>query len=187
MPKCLYVAVRRLALQFRIVVFCWYPTVALYLKFGGYEKCLWQMISARYGEIPTTCLLAGKTVLCHLRHISKAIQGTDCITHIFPIAHDAFDFCTSLSPLLSLRSSLKVFSEMESIRPPPLPVNYDRRSFLLHGKPFFVLSGSVHYVRVHPSRWHALFQSFKDAGLNTLETCKLRIHPNQTLFFLLLS
>lgn len=33
-----------------------------------------------------------------------------------------------------------------------------------------LLSGSVHYPRVHPSRWNALFDTFRRARLNTLET-----------------
>ncbi len=51
------------------------------------------------------------------------------------------------------------------------PVTFDSRSFRLNGKPFLILSGSVHYIRVHPSRWHDLFQTFIDANLNTVETC----------------
>lgn len=49
-------------------------------------------------------------------------------------------------------------------------VTFDSRSLYIAGKPFLVLAGSVHYVRVHPSRWDALFQTFKDAHLNTIET-----------------
>lgn len=49
-------------------------------------------------------------------------------------------------------------------------VSYDRRSFIINGKPTIIFSGSVHYVRVHPSKWTALFQTFLDAGLNTVET-----------------
>lgn len=49
-------------------------------------------------------------------------------------------------------------------------VTYDSRSFRIDGKPFFILSGSVHYIRVHPTRWADLFQTFVDAHLNTVET-----------------
>lgn len=49
-------------------------------------------------------------------------------------------------------------------------VSFDRRSFKLNNAPFLVLSGSVHYIRVHPTRWARLFQTFKDARLNTIET-----------------
>ncbi|CDF40977.1 Cytoplasmic beta-galactosidase1 [Chondrus crispus] len=49
-------------------------------------------------------------------------------------------------------------------------VTYDRRSFFIHGEPFLILCGSVHYIRLHPSRWDALFDTFHRAGLNTLET-----------------
>lgn len=51
-----------------------------------------------------------------------------------------------------------------------LPVTYDRRSFIIHKKPTLILSGSVHYPRLHPSRWQTLFDTFHKAYLNTLET-----------------
>lgn len=49
-------------------------------------------------------------------------------------------------------------------------VTYDRRSFIINGKPTLILSGSVHYIRVHPSRYQQLFKTFHDAKLNTIET-----------------
>lgn len=49
-------------------------------------------------------------------------------------------------------------------------MTYDRRSFFVNGKPIIIFSGSVHYIRVHPSKWTRLFQTFHDAGLNTIET-----------------
>lgn len=50
------------------------------------------------------------------------------------------------------------------------PVAYDRRSFIIDGKPTLILSGSVHYPRLHPSRWQKLFDTFHAAHLNTIET-----------------
>lgn len=49
-------------------------------------------------------------------------------------------------------------------------VVYDHRSFSVRGTPTLILSGSVHYPRLHPSRWQALFDTFHAAHLNTLET-----------------
>lgn len=49
-------------------------------------------------------------------------------------------------------------------------VTYNSRTFRINDKPFLILSGSVHYIRVHPSRWSDLFQTFIDAKLNTVET-----------------
>lgn len=49
-------------------------------------------------------------------------------------------------------------------------VQYDRTSFIIRGKRVLLLSGSVHYPRVHPSRWTRLFNTFREARLNTLET-----------------
>lgn len=61
-------------------------------------------------------------------------------------------------------------------------ITYDRRSFIRNGRPFIVLSGSVHYIRVHPSRWEQLFQTFHDAALNTIETCKCHVPLSCGLF-----
>lgn len=42
--------------------------------------------------------------------------------------------------------------------------------FLLDGEPFRILSGSIHYFRVHPGHWRDRLQKLKDFGLNTVET-----------------
>ena len=42
--------------------------------------------------------------------------------------------------------------------------------FLLDGKPFEVLGGSIHYFRVHPTDWRRSLANLKAAGLNTVET-----------------
>lgn len=49
-------------------------------------------------------------------------------------------------------------------------VTYDRRSFCIDKAPKLILSGSVHYPRLHPSRYQTLFDSFHASHLNTLET-----------------
>ena len=43
-------------------------------------------------------------------------------------------------------------------------------TFLLDGKPFTILSGSIHYFRVHPSDWHHSLYNLKAMGFNTVET-----------------
>lgn len=59
--------------------------------------------------------------------------------------------------------------------PPPLPepepaVSYDGATLLVRGRRVLLLAGSVHYPRVHPSRWAAIFAGMRAAGLNTIET-----------------
>ncbi|MBF0779957.1 MULTISPECIES: beta-galactosidase [unclassified Granulicatella] len=45
-----------------------------------------------------------------------------------------------------------------------------QEEFLLDGKPFKILSGAIHYFRVHPCDWyHSLF-NLKALGFNTVET-----------------
>ncbi|KAF6003778.1 hypothetical protein F1559_001235 [Cyanidiococcus yangmingshanensis] len=52
----------------------------------------------------------------------------------------------------------------------PRQVSYDADSLVVDGKPFFCLSGAVHYVRSHPSLWPQIFRSMRRDGLNTIET-----------------
>lgn len=42
--------------------------------------------------------------------------------------------------------------------------------FLLDGTPFRVLSGAIHYFRVHPGQWRERIRAAKLMGLNTIET-----------------
>lgn len=42
--------------------------------------------------------------------------------------------------------------------------------FLLNGKPFNLMSGDIHYFRIHPSGWKRRLELMKDFGLNTVET-----------------
>ncbi|KAL3887320.1 hypothetical protein ACJMK2_027262 [Sinanodonta woodiana] len=42
--------------------------------------------------------------------------------------------------------------------------------FYLAGKPFRILSGAMHYFRVHPKQWKDRMLKMKACGLNTLET-----------------
>ena len=42
--------------------------------------------------------------------------------------------------------------------------------FLLDGEPFTILSGAIHYFRVHPTDWHHSLYNLKAMGFNTVET-----------------
>ncbi|MEV8437909.1 glycoside hydrolase family 35 protein [Actinosynnema sp. NPDC051121] len=44
------------------------------------------------------------------------------------------------------------------------------RDFLLDGRPFRVLSGALHYFRVHPDHWADRIDKARRMGLNTIET-----------------
>jgi beta-galactosidase len=44
------------------------------------------------------------------------------------------------------------------------------RDFLLDGDPFRVLSGALHYFRVHPGHWEDRIRAARLMGLNTIET-----------------
>ncbi|WP_329269288.1 glycoside hydrolase family 35 protein [Streptomyces sp. NBC_01451] len=42
--------------------------------------------------------------------------------------------------------------------------------FLLHGEPFRIISGAMHYFRVHPDQWADRLRKARLMGLNTVET-----------------
>ena len=42
--------------------------------------------------------------------------------------------------------------------------------FLLDGEPFRILSGAIHYFRVHPEQWADRIRKARLMGLNTIET-----------------
>ncbi|MFD7657801.1 beta-galactosidase [Actinosynnema sp. NPDC059797] len=44
------------------------------------------------------------------------------------------------------------------------------RDFLLDGEPFRILSGALHYFRVHPDHWADRIDKARRMGLNTIET-----------------
>ncbi|SHH05658.1 glycoside hydrolase family 35 protein [Streptoalloteichus hindustanus] len=52
--------------------------------------------------------------------------------------------------------------------PSGLTVDGDR--FLLDGKPFQIVSGAVHYFRIHPDLWRDRLLRLRAMGLNTVET-----------------
>ncbi|MGM0125137.1 beta-galactosidase [Enterococcus sp. AZ194] len=42
--------------------------------------------------------------------------------------------------------------------------------FLLNGQPFKILSGAIHYFRIHPDDWYHSLYNLKALGFNTVET-----------------
>ncbi|GAA4958672.1 glycoside hydrolase family 35 protein [Actinoplanes utahensis] len=44
------------------------------------------------------------------------------------------------------------------------------REFLLDGEPFRIISGALHYFRVHPDQWADRIRKARQMGLNTIET-----------------
>lgn len=49
-------------------------------------------------------------------------------------------------------------------------VSFDERSLMIGGQRELILSGAVHYPRIHPSEWDAVFRLAKDLGLNAIQT-----------------
>ena len=47
---------------------------------------------------------------------------------------------------------------------------YNKDSFLLNGKPYTIISGAIHYFRVHPDYWFDRLAKLKACGFNTVET-----------------
>lgn len=52
----------------------------------------------------------------------------------------------------------------------PHTLSYNHQNFTLDGRPIRLISGSVHYFRMPPSRWRAMLQYAKLMGLNAIET-----------------
>ena len=42
--------------------------------------------------------------------------------------------------------------------------------FLLNGKPFRLVSGAIHYFRVHPAYWRDRLKKLRASGANAVET-----------------
>lgn len=50
------------------------------------------------------------------------------------------------------------------------PIKIENGEFKKNGKPFRILSGSIHYFRVPPKYWRDRLTKLKAAGLNTVDT-----------------
>jgi len=46
----------------------------------------------------------------------------------------------------------------------------DKNGFSLNGKPLRIISGAIHYWRVHPSKWRDSLRKLRATGANTVET-----------------
>ena len=65
--------------------------------------------------------------------------------------------------------------ETRTLSEPPGPsqprkFTVGERDFLLDGEPFRILSGALHYFRVHPGHWADRIRKARQMGLNTVET-----------------
>jgi beta-galactosidase len=49
-------------------------------------------------------------------------------------------------------------------------LTYDKSGFYLNGKPFHIISGTIHYFRVPRGYWRDRLQKLKECGFNTVET-----------------
>ncbi len=49
-------------------------------------------------------------------------------------------------------------------------LTYDNDNFLMDGKPYQIISGAIHYFRVHPDYWYDRLEKLKACGFNTVET-----------------
>ena len=63
-------------------------------------------------------------------------------------------------------------------------LNSQNGKLYLNDKPFFLLSGDIHYFRVHPSDWEKRLRLMKDFGLTAIQTyCPWNLHePKQGTF-----
>ncbi|KHN73780.1 Beta-galactosidase [Toxocara canis] len=52
---------------------------------------------------------------------------------------------------------------------PSFTIDRDNKQFLLDGKPFRYISGSIHYFRVHPDQWNDRLFRMRAAGLNAIQ------------------
>ncbi len=56
-------------------------------------------------------------------------------------------------------------------------VTWKNKHFEIDGKPLRIFSGSIHYFRSMPGKWHELLLKLKNAGMNTVETyCCWNLH-----------
>ncbi len=49
-------------------------------------------------------------------------------------------------------------------------ISYDKKNFLMDGKPYTILSGAMHYFRIPREYWRDRLTKLKECGFNTLET-----------------
>ena len=84
----------------------------------------------------------------------------------------------SALPLLLL-AAIAAGASVEAAPPAPAPpgrrsFTISNDSFLLDGQPFQLISGAIHYFRVHPTYWKDRLARSAALGLNAVE---VRLHP----------
>jgi len=47
---------------------------------------------------------------------------------------------------------------------------YNEKDFLMDGKPYYIISGTIHYFRVPKAYWYDRLLKLKECGFNTVET-----------------
>ena len=48
--------------------------------------------------------------------------------------------------------------------------SFDDKNFLLNDKPFYIISGAMHYFRIPKEYWYDRLLKLKECGFNTVET-----------------
>ena len=64
---------------------------------------------------------------------------------------------------------LFAFIASEFVNGGTFSVDYTNHQFLKDGQPFRYLSGSIHYMRVHPDLWNDRLQRIRALGFNAIQ------------------
>ncbi|VDL83671.1 unnamed protein product [Nippostrongylus brasiliensis] len=59
--------------------------------------------------------------------------------------------------------------DSSSIDSPSFSIDFDNDRFLLDGKPFRYIAGSIHYFRIHPTQWRDRLQRVRALGFNAIQ------------------
>ncbi|VDM12646.1 unnamed protein product [Wuchereria bancrofti] len=63
----------------------------------------------------------------------------------------------------------KIFSHLANSSHSSFAIDYQNDTFLLNGKPFRYISGSIHYFRIPPYYWADRLRRIRAAGLNAIQ------------------
>lgn len=67
-------------------------------------------------------------------------------------------------------SLILLFSTFLQTNAGTFSIDYNNRQFLKDGQPFQYLSGSIHYMRVHPDQWDDRLHRIRALGFNAIQT-----------------
>ena len=85
-----------------------------------------------------------------------------------------------LAALLAAFCSVFGMLRYHDVRGKGYSVTYDNRSFIIDGERVLLLSGAVHYPRVHDGDWSRVFREMYLDGLNTVQTYLYwNLHQNE--------